>query len=116
MREAPNRLIFPRLSHRINLLTRILSPCVAWRCLRVERAMEHTSRPQPLVIARVFASLAPTMYSNMYFYGRAGNIGQTRLVHAIDRRPRHVSRPFSSGRISKFRSEAQLLVALLFYG
>ena len=39
MREAPNRLIFPRLSHRINLLTRILSPCVAWRCLRVERAM-----------------------------------------------------------------------------
>jgi hypothetical protein len=39
MREAPNRLIFPRLSHRINVLTPILSPCVAWRCLRVERAM-----------------------------------------------------------------------------
>jgi hypothetical protein len=34
MREAPNRLIFPRLSHRINVLTRMLSPCVAWRCLR----------------------------------------------------------------------------------
>ena len=25
--------------HRINLLTRISSPCVAWRCRRVERAM-----------------------------------------------------------------------------
>jgi hypothetical protein len=74
MREAPNRLIFPGLSHRINLLTRILSPCVAWRCLRVERAMGHTSRPQPLVIARFFACLAPTMYLNMYSFGRHDNL------------------------------------------
>ena len=36
--------------------------------------MEHASRPRPLVIARVFASLAPTIYSNMYFFEEPGNI------------------------------------------
>jgi hypothetical protein len=36
--------------------------------------MEHTSRPQPLIIARVFASLAPTVYSNMYSFGRHDNL------------------------------------------
>src|SRR5450432_2157361 len=39
MKPPPLRRRFPRLSHRINVLTLILSPCVAWRCLRVERAM-----------------------------------------------------------------------------
>jgi hypothetical protein len=36
--------------------------------------MEHTSRPQPLVIARFFACLAPTMYSDMYSFGRHDNL------------------------------------------
>ncbi len=40
----------------------------------LERAMEHTSRPQPLVIAAFFACLAPTMYSNMYSFGRHDNL------------------------------------------
>ena len=41
--------------------------------------MEHTSKPQPLVIARVFASLAPTMYLNMYSFGRHDKSRRTRL-------------------------------------
>jgi hypothetical protein len=36
--------------------------------------MEHTSRPQPLVIARFFACLAPTIYSNVYSFGRHDNL------------------------------------------
>jgi hypothetical protein len=39
MKPPPLRRRFPRPSHRINVLTRILSPCIAWRCLRMERAM-----------------------------------------------------------------------------
>jgi hypothetical protein len=43
--------------------------------------MELTSRPQPLVIARVFASLAPTMYLNMYSFGQPGNSCQAALLN-----------------------------------
>jgi hypothetical protein len=39
MRQAPNRRIFPGLSHRINVLTATLLSRVAWHCLRMERAM-----------------------------------------------------------------------------
>jgi hypothetical protein len=42
--------------------------------------MEHTSRPQPLVITKVFASLAPTMCSNMYSFGRHDNTRRTGLL------------------------------------
>ncbi len=42
--------------------------------------MEHTSRPQPLVIARVFACLTPTVYLNMYFSGRHDNSGHRSLL------------------------------------
>src|SRR5882757_4895230 len=42
--------------------------------------MEHTSRPQPLVIARVFASLAPTMYLNMYSLKESGNVCSSQYV------------------------------------
>ncbi len=41
--------------------------------------MELTSRPQPLAIARDFASLAPTIYLNMYSFGRRGNSCQVAL-------------------------------------
>ena len=49
MREVPNRFPFPRVPHRINVLTRILSPCIASRYLRVERAMgiEPTGKALP---------------------------------------------------------------------
>ncbi len=43
--------------------------------------MEHTSRPQPLVIAGFFACLAPTMYSNMYSFGQPGNSCQVALLN-----------------------------------
>jgi hypothetical protein len=60
MREAPNRLIFPRLSHRIKVLTPNLSPWVAWRCLRVERAMgiEPTRAAPPELGNRRFGATA----------------------------------------------------------
>src|SRR5216684_215665 len=48
--------------------------------------MEHTSTPLPLVIARVFASLAPTMYLNMYFFGRPRNSCQARPLLNIKHR------------------------------
>ena len=40
----------------------------------MKMAMGLTSRPQPLVITRVFASLAPTMYLNMYILEETGNV------------------------------------------
>jgi hypothetical protein len=48
--------------------------------------MGHTSKPQPLVIARVFASLAPTMYLNMYSFGRPGNSCQAKSLLNIKHR------------------------------
>jgi hypothetical protein len=39
MRPSLLSVDFPRLSHGINVLTQILLPCVAWRCVEVERAM-----------------------------------------------------------------------------
>jgi len=50
--------------------------------------MEHTSRPQPLVIARVFASLAPTMYLNMYSFRRHDNLSFPGLQNRPHGRPR----------------------------
>jgi hypothetical protein len=39
MRPSLLSVDFPRLSYGINVLTQILLPCVAWRCVEVERAM-----------------------------------------------------------------------------
>jgi hypothetical protein len=53
--------------------------------------MEHTSRPQPVVIARIFASLAPTMYLNMYSFGQHDNSRRTGLSasrFAVPQKPR----------------------------
>ena len=59
-RPPPPRRRFPRHSHRINALTPILSPCVAWCCLKVERAMgiEPTRAVLPELKNKRFGAMA----------------------------------------------------------
>lgn len=61
MRPSPPRHRFPIPSHRINVLTPILSPCVAGCCLSVERAMgiETTRTMAPELEIKRFGVAAP---------------------------------------------------------
>jgi uncharacterized membrane protein len=54
MRPPPLSADFPRLSHRINVLTSIFWPCVAWHCLKVEQAMgiEYVAREPPTQVQK----------------------------------------------------------------
>ena len=62
--------------------------------------MELTSRPQPLIIARVFTSLAPTIYLNMYSFGRHDKSRRAGLLIACASR---FAIPISRGHMSNIK-------------
>jgi len=60
MRPSLPSVDFPRFSHPINVLTPILQPYMAWRCLRMERAMgiEPTRTALPELKKKRFDAMA----------------------------------------------------------
>jgi hypothetical protein len=78
MRPPPSRRRFPRLSRRINILTPVLYPCVAWRCLRMGRAMgiEATRAPRPGLENKQFGAKAdPKCDGRVNFRDMWGHVG-----------------------------------------
>jgi hypothetical protein len=76
--RGPKSTHIPKTFHRINVLTRILSPCIAWRCLRVERAMgiEPIRKVVPDLESKQFGAIMNAMCDGRVNLGGTwGNVG-----------------------------------------